>query len=44
MEWHHPTSPRKFKVTPSAGKVMSTVFWDADGADFGRDYAMWSNH
>jgi hypothetical protein len=33
MEWHHPTSPRrkKFKVTPSAGKVMATVFWDAEG-------------
>jgi hypothetical protein len=28
MEWHHPTFPRrkKFKVTPSAGKVMATDF------------------
>ena len=33
MEWHHPQSPRKkkFKTTPSAGKVMITVFWDVDG-------------
>jgi len=33
VEWHHPQSPRKkkFKKTPSAGKVMITVFWDADG-------------
>ena len=33
MEWHHPQSPRKrkFKTTPSAGKIMITVFWDTDG-------------
>jgi len=33
MEWHHPHSPRKkkFKTTPSAGKLMITVFWDIDG-------------
>ena len=33
MEWHHPQSPRKkkFKTTPSAGKLMVTVFWDIDG-------------
>jgi len=33
MEWHHPQSPKKkkFKTTPSAGKVMITVFWDTDG-------------
>jgi hypothetical protein len=33
MEWHHPTSPwrKKFKVTPSAGKVMATIFSDAEG-------------
>jgi len=33
MEWHHPQSPRKkkFKTTPSAGKLMITVFWDIDG-------------
>jgi histone-lysine N-methyltransferase SETMAR len=32
MEWHHPQSPRKrkFKTTPSAGKVMITLFWDID--------------
>jgi hypothetical protein len=33
LEWHHPTSPRKkkFKATPSAGEVMVTIFWDAEG-------------
>ena len=33
MEWHHPQSPRtkKFKTTPSAGKLMITVFWDIGG-------------
>jgi len=33
MEWHHLQSPRKkkFKTTPSTGKVMITVFWDTDG-------------
>jgi hypothetical protein len=33
LEWHHPQSPRKkkFKTTPSAGRVMITVFWDIDG-------------
>ena len=33
VEWHHPQSPRKkkFKTTPSARKVMITVFWDTDG-------------
>jgi hypothetical protein len=33
MEWHHPQSPRKkkFKITPSARKVMIAVFWDTDG-------------
>jgi len=32
MEWHHPQSPRKkkFKTTPSVGKIMITVFWDID--------------
>jgi hypothetical protein len=31
MQWKHPSSPstKKFKVTPSAGKVMLTVFWDS---------------
>ena len=23
--------PKKFKMQPSAGKVMATVFWDAQG-------------
>ncbi|BFZ13360.1 hypothetical protein BsWGS_16399 [Bradybaena similaris] len=33
MQWKHPSSPcvQKFKVTPSAGKVMLTVFWDCQG-------------
>jgi hypothetical protein len=32
MGWH-PQSPRKnkFKITPSARKLMITVFWDTDG-------------
>lgn len=33
MEWKHPESPakKKFKVQPSAGKLMLTVFWDSKG-------------
>ena len=33
VECQHPQSPRKkkFKTTPSAGKVMITIFWDIDG-------------
>jgi histone-lysine N-methyltransferase SETMAR len=33
MQWKHPSSPstKKFKVTPSPGKVMLTVFWDSQG-------------
>jgi hypothetical protein len=33
MKWHHPQLPRKkkFKTTPSAGKITFTVFWDTDG-------------
>ena len=32
-QWKHPDSPtpRKAKVTASAGKVMASVFWDAQG-------------
>jgi hypothetical protein len=31
MQWKHLSSPsaKKCKVTPSAGKVMLTVFWDS---------------
>jgi hypothetical protein len=31
MQWKHHSSPstKKFKVTPSDGKVMLTVFWDS---------------
>jgi hypothetical protein len=30
MQWKHPASPthKTFKLTPSHGKVMLTVFWD----------------
>jgi len=30
MQWKHKTSPApvKFRVQPSAGKVVATVFWD----------------
>lgn len=33
MEWKHARSPtkKKFKVTPSAGKVMASIFWDSRG-------------
>ena len=33
MQWKHPASPvhKQFKVTPLAGKVMLTVFWDCQG-------------
>ena len=32
-QWKHPGSPppKKAKTVPSAGKVMVSVFWDADG-------------
>jgi [histone H3]-lysine36 N-dimethyltransferase SETMAR len=32
-QWKHTGSPppRKFKVVPSAGKIMLSVFWDAQG-------------
>jgi hypothetical protein len=33
VQWKHPSSPstKEFKVTPSARKVMLTVFWDSLG-------------
>lgn len=33
MTWKRPSSPtpKKFKVTSSAGKVVASVFWDAEG-------------
>ncbi|XP_063394736.1 histone-lysine N-methyltransferase SETMAR-like [Cydia fagiglandana] len=33
MQWHIKGSahPKKFKVVPSAGKVMATIFWDCEG-------------
>jgi histone-lysine N-methyltransferase SETMAR len=38
MQRKHPSSPsrstKKFKVAPSAGKVMLTVFWDSQGVLF----------
>jgi hypothetical protein len=31
VQWKHPSSPstKTFEVTPSAGKVMLTIFWDS---------------
>ena len=29
--WPGSPRPKKFKMQPSAGKVMATVFWDAQG-------------
>ena len=33
MQWKHPSCPvaKKFKMEPSAGKLMLTVFWDSKG-------------
>jgi hypothetical protein len=33
MEWRHTSSPakKKLKWTPSAGKLMLTLFWDING-------------
>jgi hypothetical protein len=34
MAWKRPTSPvaKKFKIQPSAGKIMLTLFWNMEGA------------
>jgi hypothetical protein len=33
LQWKHPSLPssKKFKVMPSGGKVMFTMFWDSQG-------------
>jgi len=33
MQWKHPSSPvaKKFKMQPSTGKLMLTIFWDSQG-------------
>lgn len=33
MSWKRPSSPpiKKFRVAPTAGKVMASVFWDSEG-------------
>ena len=33
MLWHIKggPAPKKFKVVPSAGKVVATIFWDSKG-------------
>ena len=33
MQWKYPSSPaaKKFKMQPSGGKLMLTVFWDTQG-------------
>jgi len=33
MQWKHADSPTpvKFRTTPSAGKIMCTIFWDSQG-------------
>jgi hypothetical protein len=44
VDCHHPTSQtKKFKATLSAGKVMDTIFWDAEGVIL-VDNTMWSNN
>ena len=44
VDWHHPGSQEnKFKATVPAGKVMATVFWDAEGMIL-VDNTMWSNN
>jgi hypothetical protein len=44
VDWHHPSSQKKkFKATLLAGKVMATVFWDAEGVIL-VDSTMWSHN
>jgi hypothetical protein len=33
MQWKYPSSPtaKKFKMQPSPGKLMLTIFWDSQG-------------
>jgi hypothetical protein len=33
IQWEHDGSPRlkKFGITPFAGKMMATIFWDMEG-------------
>jgi hypothetical protein len=32
MQWKHPSSAaKKFKMQPSAGKLILTIFWDSQG-------------
>lgn len=33
MQWKHSDSPppKKFRVVPSAGKVLASIFWDSEG-------------
>jgi hypothetical protein len=43
MAWKHMTSPirKKLKTTPSAGKVLLTVFWDAQGGSLIGFFGAW---
>ena len=36
MQWKHLSSPspKKFKIQPSAGKIMACIFWDSQGVIF----------
>jgi hypothetical protein len=40
MEWKHMASPikKKFKMQPSAGKVILTHFWDSQGPTLEHDH------
>ena len=45
VQWKHPSSAvaKKFKMQPSAGKVMLTVFWDSQVAYSGNLSGTWNN-